>query len=102
MGMNVYLARGTHWSSLSAHTSLRSARAAARRFRELDGRGTVELVESHDSLASYIEAHAITIGSGRLVPDRSETPPRIASALTHRYGRPETVGRGEVAYWTVT
>lgn len=100
--MNVYMARGTHWSSISAHTSLRAARTAARRFRELDGASTVEHAESHDSLESYIDAHAITaIGGHRLVPCRCETPPRIERALTRRYGRPETVARGEVAYWAV-
>lgn len=35
---------------------------------------------------------------GSLVPDIS-TPEEVAEVLTARYGRPETIDRGEVAYW---
>lgn len=53
--------------------------------------------------AAYVEAHHIVpIGGGViLVANRYETPRGVARTLTRLYGRPATIGGGEVGYWRI-
>ena len=96
--MNIYLvhsatAIGQH---TTAHSSVREARAEARR-RD----GSWEWAERHDSLSDFVRSHAVLAGDGTrsLLPD-VHVPDRLHQRLCRIYGSPSTSDLG-TAYWRV-
>ena len=53
--------------------------------------------------AGYVAAHGRTWSDGGdvIVADTENTPPGVARTLTRHFGRPQTIDRGEVAYWRI-
>lgn len=97
--MNIYLVHSEVgiYRHTTAHTSVREARAEARR-RD----GEWEWAERHDSLQDFVRARASFAGDGTrsLLPD-VHVPDRLHQRLCRLYGSPSTFDRGEVAYWRV-